>query len=438
MGVHGLWEAVKPAATGQSIEDFFVREGFEQRKGERVYRLGIDASIWLYQVQNTFAVGHAQSGENPELRTLFFRLARLLRLLVHATFVFDGQDRPPKKRGKKVIKTSHWMVAAMKQFIDAFGYDWWMAPGEAEAELALMNSFGIFDGVLTDDSDTLLFGAQVVIRNYSAKDQMLTVVSADSIFKHQALRLTRPGMILFALLTGGDYETGLQGFGPRVACGLARYGFGERLCEAVRKLHGDALSQFLSSWRDDLRVTLRTDNLKLLGRRYQSLSDRIPDTFPNLAVVDLYRNPVTSPLEDFEKTPAQPPDVASLGVLCERYFSWGTPSGIIERFGNCLLPGVVLRSLIKCAINRDMAEAAKEPLVNQLEGLVHVNPDKSPRRSNNARFVTAIDTGFAALAVSGLVGLRPDDGTVVVHAGALSRRFSMHETLVQHLNEESY
>ncbi|KAH9842315.1 PIN domain-like protein, partial [Rhodofomes roseus] len=330
----------------------------------------IASSIWLYQVQNTFAVGHAQSGENPELRTLFFRLARLLRLLVHATFVFDGQDRPPKKRGKKVIKTSHWMVAAMKQFIDAFGYDWWMAPGEAEAELALMNSFGIFDGVLTDDSDTLLFGAQVVIRNivsctfadeahsalrsYSAKDQMLTVVSADSIFKHQALRLTRPGMILFALLTDSQFlQTGLQGFGPRVACGLARYGFGERLCEAVRKLHGDALSQFLSSWRDDLRVTLRTDNLKLLGRRYQSLSDRIPDTFPNLAVVDLYRNPVTSPLEDFEKTPAQPPDVASLGVLCERYFSWGTPSGIIERFGNCLLPGVVLRSLIKCAINRD-------------------------------------------------------------------------------------
>jgi 5'-3' exonuclease len=38
------------------------------------------------------------------------------------------------------------------------------APGEAEAELAELNSCGIIDAVLTEDSDTLVFGAQCVIR----------------------------------------------------------------------------------------------------------------------------------------------------------------------------------------------------------------------------------------------------------------------------------
>ncbi len=38
------------------------------------------------------------------------------------------------------------------------------AAGEAEAELAQMNKLGIIDAVLTEDSDALVFGAQVVIR----------------------------------------------------------------------------------------------------------------------------------------------------------------------------------------------------------------------------------------------------------------------------------
>ena len=38
------------------------------------------------------------------------------------------------------------------------------APGEAEAELAHLNSTGIIDVILSDDIDNFLFGAKVVIR----------------------------------------------------------------------------------------------------------------------------------------------------------------------------------------------------------------------------------------------------------------------------------
>ena len=38
------------------------------------------------------------------------------------------------------------------------------APGEAEAELAYLNSVGIIDAVLSDDVDNFLFSAKIVIR----------------------------------------------------------------------------------------------------------------------------------------------------------------------------------------------------------------------------------------------------------------------------------
>ena len=52
----------------------------------------------------------------------------------------------------------------MKNIIDAFGFEWRVAPGEAEAELAYLNRIGIIDAVLSDDVDNFLFGATMVIR----------------------------------------------------------------------------------------------------------------------------------------------------------------------------------------------------------------------------------------------------------------------------------
>jgi len=54
----------------------------------------------------------------------------------------------------------------MKNIIDAFGFEWRMAPGEAEAELAYLNRVGVIDAVLSDDVDNFLFGATMVIRKF--------------------------------------------------------------------------------------------------------------------------------------------------------------------------------------------------------------------------------------------------------------------------------
>ena len=74
----------------------------------------------------------------------------------------------------------------MQEIIEAFGFEWRMvsrplldtycsahflafqAPGEAEAELAYLNRIGVIDAIITDDVDTFLFGATMLIRKFVA------------------------------------------------------------------------------------------------------------------------------------------------------------------------------------------------------------------------------------------------------------------------------
>ncbi|TFY54616.1 hypothetical protein EVJ58_g8753 [Rhodofomes roseus] len=164
MGVDGLWEIIEGAAKEESLLALTLREGIGKANRRMPYRLGVDASIWFRECQSVFKFGHAQAGENPELRTLFYRLCRLFELPVDVLFVFDGPGRPSRKRGMVVKTANHWITSSFKDLIEAFGFSWQMAPGEAEAELAFLNRTGIIDAVVTDDSDVFVFGVDTVIR----------------------------------------------------------------------------------------------------------------------------------------------------------------------------------------------------------------------------------------------------------------------------------
>jgi Holliday junction resolvase YEN1 len=101
----------------RSLTHLAVVDGFERNhQGRRGMRIGIDASIWFFHAT------YGKEGENPELRTLFFRCARLLGTPFLPLFVFDGPRRPDIKRGKRINKEQHWMVNGMKNIIHAFGF----------------------------------------------------------------------------------------------------------------------------------------------------------------------------------------------------------------------------------------------------------------------------------------------------------------------------
>lgn len=67
-------------------------------------------------------------------------------------FVLDGPERPRFKRGKHVQGGAQNGEHELCDFIEAFGFEWRRAPGEAEAELAYLNALGKLDAVMTVSS----------------------------------------------------------------------------------------------------------------------------------------------------------------------------------------------------------------------------------------------------------------------------------------------
>ncbi|KAK7040595.1 hypothetical protein R3P38DRAFT_2895916 [Favolaschia claudopus] len=363
MGVPGLWKELAPAAKVRSLTDLAVREGFEANpNGFRGFRIGIDASIWF------FHAAYGKEGENPELRTLFFRCATLMHSPFLPLFVFDGPLRPKVKRGKKINTGSHKLSNGMKDIVESFGFEWRTAPGEAEAELAYLNRIGVIDGILSDDVDNFLFGATTVIRNPSNNlsgnrsnpvlnsegrdDKNHTrVYRMQDIKEHPDVSFTRGDMILIGLCSGGDYDTsGMTGCGPNIAKALVRYGFGRTLYEAAKTRTRDALPEFLHNWRNQIRHELLTDSKGYIGSKRRALASSLPDAFPDIDILLSYVNPITSEShgrskDNLKLTWAKEPDLGKLAATCERYFEWGYRDAIIKRFKTVIWHGAVLRIL---------------------------------------------------------------------------------------------
>jgi hypothetical protein len=171
----------------------------------------------------------------------------------------------------------------------------------------------------------------------------------------QPVALSRAAFLLVAILCGGDYNAlGLPGCGAVIAYGLIGYGLGTKLCDAVVQMQGPALSTFLVAWRNKLRLYLTTDPQGYIGRRYPTLSQAVPDTFPSLTVINCYLHPATSKLGNTDGV-AQfcLPDITGIAQFCELNFVWSTKGRLSDRFRSNLWPGIVMRMLVNEALQRD-------------------------------------------------------------------------------------
>lgn len=91
---------------------------------------------------------------------------------------------------------------------------------EAEAQCAELVSLELVDGVITDDSDVFLFGAQRVYKNMFNQSKTVECFLLTDLSRE--LGLNRDTLIQLAYLLGSDYTEGLPGVGPVVAMELLK------------------------------------------------------------------------------------------------------------------------------------------------------------------------------------------------------------------------
>ncbi|KAH7149855.1 hypothetical protein B0J13DRAFT_471598 [Dactylonectria estremocensis] len=289
MGIKGIYNEIgrgQRVSLSKLAADSFVNSG-------RPLRLAVDIAIWQFQTQA------ARGGTNPAIRTLFYRLNRLLGTPIEPIFVFDGPNKPVFKRNKRSGRGDGVATAQAKRLIRLFGFTVHDAPGEAEAECALLQQHGIVDAVLSEDVDTIMFGCTRTLRNWSAEgkgSKTPTHVSQYDVesMKIRELGLGREGMVLVALMSGGDYmPEGIPRCGVKVACEAAKAGFGKSVC---RLKASD--KKGIQAWRESLLHELKTNEKGFFRTRHMALV--MPDDFPNLEVLRYYTHPVVSPISSLD------------------------------------------------------------------------------------------------------------------------------------------
>jgi Holliday junction resolvase YEN1 len=176
---------------------------------------------------------------------------------------------------------------------------------------------------------------------------------------HPNIGLTRGGLILIGLLSGGDYhQAGLARCGTKIAHGLAKCGFGDSLFQAASTLSRQELSDYLIVWREQLRHELLTNSQGILGKKFASLANSVPNDFPDIDIVLSYTDPITSETEgramnNFKITWSKEPDLGKLANICELYFEWGVKDIIIKRFRTVIWPSAVLRIMRRRVLDAD-------------------------------------------------------------------------------------
>lgn len=341
MGIHGIYKEI-----GSGLRVALCKLSCEQyTKHNRPFRLAIDISIWLFQIQS------GKGGSNPAIRTFYYRLLRLLTLNIHPIFVFDGPNKPLFKRNKRVGGNGAKVVTVpeflAKQLLESFGFPIHRAPGEAEAECALLQNEGIVDAVLSEDVDTLMFGSGLTLRNWSAEGRSAKTPTHVNVYAATDTKRTsgldRQGMVLVAMMSGGDYiPEGIPGCGPKLACEAARAGFGAKLC-AIRK--GDY--QAVKAWKEELVHEIRTNESKFFKQKRTALV--IPEDFPNLDVLAYYTHPAVSGAEKLQRLRDtlqwdKPLDFAKLRQFARDAFEWDCISGA-KKFIRNMAPAMLIREL---------------------------------------------------------------------------------------------
>jgi len=302
---------------------------FEHLRGRTI---AIDAYNTLYQFLSIIRqkdgtpLMTSKGIVTSHLTGLLYRTGRFIEAGIKPCYVFDGV--PPEQKQKTLLERhktrtqakAKWeeavaagkteeaamyakqstkltaeMVSQSKELLAALGIPFVEAPSEGEAQASLMAANGSVWAVGSQDFDSLLFGAPVLVRNLAItgkrklprKDVYVTI-TPELIHLDKALAelgLTREQLVDIGILVGTDYNEGVKGIGPKKALELVKKGksaeqvFQEQGAdmpdvETLRKLflEPDTTEKYSLEWRSpdaDKAMSLMCDKYEFSRERVE-------------------------------------------------------------------------------------------------------------------------------------------------------------------------
>ncbi|KAF2751686.1 PIN domain-like protein [Sporormia fimetaria CBS 119925] len=253
-----------------------------------------------------------------------------------------AQQKKDRRDADEVTQT---MIAECQHLLTLFGLPYITAPMEAEAQCAELVRLGLVDGIVTDDSDTFLFGGTRVYKNmFNAAKFVECYLATDFVTEFS---LSREKLIDIAQLLGSDYTPGIPGIGPVTAL--------EIISEFA------TLNDFKDWWNavQEGRIPKEADASSPFRRRFrrsQLTKLFLPIMFPDPRVAEAYLEPEV----DSDPQPFQwgVPDLDALRTFLSSQIGWSW-----ERTDEVLVP--VIRDM-----NRREKEGTQSNITRFFEGAV--------------------------------------------------------------------
>ena len=153
------------------------------------------------------------------------RRAEALRKWEEAKVLFPEEPEKSFKYAQASAKVDAAVVEDAKRLLTYLGVPCVQAAGEGEAQAAFLVQRGDAELVSSQDYDSLLFGAPVVVRNLTAagaprRKAALEVVELRAV--EERLGLTREQLVDLAILVGTDFNPGVKGVGVKRALKLVK------------------------------------------------------------------------------------------------------------------------------------------------------------------------------------------------------------------------